>query len=123
MAAGWSATTADAALTAAVGTDAAFVQLHTGDPGAAGTSNVSSVTTRKAATWAAAAAGSVVTSNTQSWTNWAGTSPEIVTWISWWDMAAGGTFGGSAQLAAAETMLTGDTLELLSITISIPLAS
>src|SRR5258708_37543974 len=34
-----------------------FVQLHTGEPGAAGTSNVSSVTTRPAITWAAASAG------------------------------------------------------------------
>src|SRR5258708_14984626 len=34
-----------------------FVQLHTGEPGAAGSSNVSSVTTRPAITWAAASAG------------------------------------------------------------------
>lgn len=123
MTAGLSATTADEALNAAVATYAAFVQLHTGDPGASGTSNVSSVTTREAATWASASAGSVVTSDTQSWTAWAGTPGEIVTWITIWDMSSAGTFGGSMQLAAAETMNLGDTLELLSITISIPLAS
>src|SRR5258708_14861334 len=38
-----------------------FVQLHTGEPGAAGTSNVSSVTTRPAITWAAASAGAIAT--------------------------------------------------------------
>ena len=50
---GPSAAGADAMLTALVA-DAAWVQLHTGDPGTAGTSNVSSVTTRESVTWGSA---------------------------------------------------------------------
>ena len=123
MGAGLSATTANEALNAAVETYAAYVQLHTGDPGANGTNNVSSVTTREAATWASASGGSVVTSDTQTWSDWGGDNGEIITYISLWDMSSGGTFGGSLQLAASETMDTGDSLELLSITIIIPLAS
>jgi hypothetical protein len=41
-----------------------YVQLHTGDPGSAGTSNVSSVTTREAQTWGSASAGAVAATAT-----------------------------------------------------------
>jgi hypothetical protein len=123
MADGPSTANANLALNALTGTNQAYVQLHTGDPGSAGTSNVSSVTTRAAITWAAASGGSVVSSNTQTWSSWAGTNGEVVTDISFWSASSSGTFGGSMVLAAAETMHTGDSLELLSVTWSTPTAS
>ena len=124
MADGLSVAVADAALTTITGTDANNVQLHTGAPGSAGTANVSSVTTRPAVTWAAAAAGSIASNGTApAWTNWAGTSPETDTDISFWSASSAGTFGFSMQLSSPVTMHTGDSLTLTAITISIPTAS
>ena len=60
---GLSATVADSALDDMVGTNANDVQMHTGAPGASGTANVSSVTTREAVTWGSASGGSVAASN------------------------------------------------------------
>ena len=99
------------------------VQLHKGAPGSAGTSNVSSVTTREAVTWAAASGGSVAASNEPEWTNWAGTDPEIVTDLSFWSASTSGTFGFSMPLDSSVTMHVGDSLTLTDIDISIPTAS
>ncbi len=101
-----------------------FMKLHTGDPGAAGTANASSVTTRPAATFAAASGGAIAMNNTPTWAAWAGTSPETVTDISDWDANAAGNFLTSAALAANKTMQTGDTLTLATFTVSYaPLAA
>ena len=123
MADGLSGTVANAALNNIVGTNANDVQLHTGAPGANGTSNVSSVTTRKAVTWNSASAGSVSASNQPAWTSWAGTNGEIDTDISFWSASTSGTFGFSAQLSSSVTMNTGDSLTLTSVSVSIPVAS
>lgn len=120
---GLSTTNADLALTAAVGTNAAYAQLHTGDPGSAGTSNVSSVTTREAVTWASASAGSIAASNSPAWTSWAGTNGENVNDLSFWSLSSSGTFGLSMALASGVTMDTGDSLTLTSVTVSIAVAS
>lgn len=95
-----------------------FIKLHTGDPGAAGATAASSVTTRPSATFNAAAAGSIGMSNTPSWTSWAGTNGEVVTHISIWDANTAGTFLNSAALTASKTVNTGDTLTLSSLSIS-----
>lgn len=102
-----------------------FVQLHTGDPGASGTANVSSTTTRVAVNFAAASAGSQSANGTlPSWTNWAGTNGEIVTHISVWGASTSGTFYYSAALTASKTVNTGDTLNLTSLTVAFtPLAA
>ena len=123
MADGLSTTVANAALNNIVGTNAAFVQLHTGAPGAAGTTSVSSTTARQSVTWGAASAGSVSASNQPAWTNWAGTNGEIDTDISFWSASTNGTFGMSMVLSASVTMNTGDSLTLTSIQVSIPTAS
>src|SRR5580700_8898261 len=102
MADGLSTAVANAALGTITGTDAGFVQLHTGAPGANGTSNVSSVTTRPAVSWASASGGSISSSGTApAWSNWAGTSPETDTDISFWSANAAGTFGLSMQLSSS----------------------
>ena len=123
MADGLSTTVANAALNNIVGTNAAYVQLHTGAPGSAGTSNVSSVTTRVAVSWNSASGGSVSASTQPAWTSWAGTNGETDTDISFWSASSSGTFGLSMQLNASVTMDTGDSLTLTSISITIPTAS
>ena len=100
------------------GAAGSFIQLHTGDPGASGTANVSSVTTRPSQTWNAASAGSKSASGTPSWTSWAGTSPETVTDVSDWGASSAGTFYFSVQLTASKTVQTGDTLTLNSMSVS-----
>jgi hypothetical protein len=104
-----------------------FIQLHTnvGDPGASGTANVSSVTTRPSATWNAASAGSKsITSTFPSWASWAGTSPETVAYVSEWSASSAGTFLFSAALTATKTVQTGDTLTLSSLSVSLsPIAA
>lgn len=122
MADGVTAANANSALTTWTAS-AVFVQLHTGAPGAAGNSNVSSTTTRPAVAWNAASAGSITASNQPAWANWAGTNGEIDTDVSFWSLAAAGVFQFSAALSAPVTMGTGDTLTLTSITVSIPVAS
>jgi hypothetical protein len=101
-----------------------FVKLHTADPGSAGATAASSVTTRPSVTFNAASAGAVAASNTPTWATWAGTSPETVTHISVWDTATVGTFLYSVALTASKVVQTGDTLTLSSLSVSLaPLAA
>lgn len=126
MADGLSAAVAQAALNTVVGTDAAWVQLHTGAPGSAGTSNVSSNTTREAVSWNSASGSgpaTVTASSEPAWTNWAGTNGEVDTDLSFWSASSSGTFGFSMQLSASVTMDTGDSLTLTSLQVSMPTAS
>lgn len=133
MTVGLSATnTANAWLNVLRGTSAAtftgvttlFVQLHTGDPGASGTANVSSTTTRQAVNFAAASAGSQSITGTTQWTSWAGTNGEVVTHISVWGASTSGTFYYSAALSASKTVNTGDTLTLTTLTVALtPIAA
>lgn len=116
MTAGIAAASANSALDTWL--NSSFVQLHTGDPGAAGTANVSSVTTRPAPTYNAAASGSKSLSASPSWTSWAGTNGEIVTHISLWSASTGGTFKDSVPLTPSKTVNTGDTLTLSTHTVS-----
>jgi hypothetical protein len=102
-----------------------YAELHTGDPGSAGTSNASSVTTRVILAWSAASAGSkAITATLPAWTAWAGTNNEVVTHIAVWDALTSGNFLYSYALTASKTVGTGDTLTLTSHSISFtPLAA
>ena len=101
-----------------------YVKLHTGDPGANGTANASSVVTRPEVTFAAPANGSMAANNTPSWANWAGTNGEVVTHISIWDSATAGSLQFSVPLSASKTINTGDTLNLSSLTFALtPIAA
>lgn len=124
---GLSVAVANAALTNIVGTGWAFVGLFTGPPGVLGTSNVSTVTTRLSATWGSPSntsnVSSVAITNEPEWTSWAGSNGEVVTDTGWFSLATSGTFGGSIPLSASVTMDTGDSLTLLSASISLPSAS
>jgi hypothetical protein len=106
------------------GAAGSFIQLHTGDPGSAGTTAVSSVTTRPSASWSAASAGSKSMSGTVSWTSWAGTNGEVVSDVSDWSASSAGTFYFAVALAANKTVNTGDTLTLNTLSVSLaPLAA
>jgi hypothetical protein len=120
---GLAAAVANAALGNITGTDANDIQLHIGAPGSAGTSSVSSVTTRQAVTWGAAAGGVISASNLPAWTSWAGSNGEVVTDISFWSASSSGTFGLSMPLNSPVTMNTGDSLTLTSVSVTIPTAS
>lgn len=102
----------------------AFVKLHTGDPGSAGTSNAAAgSTTRPAVTHASPSAGSMSMNGTApSWTN--GGTSETITHISVWDSATAGNFLYSVALTASKAWASGDTLTLNSLTVALtPIAA
>lgn len=74
--------------TAYSGQSTAYMQLHIGDPGEAGTANVAAETTRKAVTFGAAASGAISNDAQIQWTNVAGT--EDYTHFSLWDASTNG---------------------------------
>lgn len=127
MAAGISATLANDWLNTLRNTSyveaAIYVGLHTGNPGTVGTTAVSSVTTRPAITFGAAAAGAMSLSNTPTWSSWAGTNGEVVSYVSVWDANTAGNFLFSAQLTASKTINTGDTFTLSTFTVTFTTAS
>jgi hypothetical protein len=101
-----------------------YAQLHTGDPGAAGTSNVSAETTRKLWDFASAASGSKSAQGTlPSWAAWTA-GPETITHVSVWSASSGGTFKYSYALTSSKSVANDDTLNLTSHTVSItPIAA
>lgn len=103
---------------------ALFEQLHVTDPGASGTSGVSSTTARQSIAWAGPSAGSMGLSTVPSWTSWAGTNGESVAGSSSWSASSAGTFYHSAQFTAPKTVNTGDTLSVATKTFALtPLAA
>jgi hypothetical protein len=116
MAVGLSAAVANAILnalcrsTAWTEPDAVWIQLHTGDPGAAGTSNVATETTRQQATFGTTASGGAI-SNTAAltWTNVAGS--EDYTHYSAWDAETDGNFLFSGTITA-NAVTAGDTFTI-----------
>lgn len=91
-------------------------QMHTADPGAAGTTAVSTgVATRQPVTWAAASAGSMALSASPSWT---ATGSDTLTHASVWSASSAGTFYASAALSASKTVAAADTFTLTTLTIS-----
>lgn len=100
---------------------ALYIQLHTADPGAAGTTSVAASSTRQAVTFGAAASGAIALSNSPAFT---GVSTETITHISVWDASTAGNFQWSSALTASKTINSGDTLTFTSVGISItPLAA
>lgn len=102
---------------------AVYVQLHTANPGTAGTTSISSTTTRVAATFGASTTGTQSMTNTPTWSSWAGTNGEVLTHISVWDNTTAGNFLWSAALSASKTINTGDTFTLNSSSVTFTTAS
>ena len=99
-----------------------YVKLHTGDPGAAGTSNPATETTRKSVSFAAASAGSLASDAAVTWTNIAGS--EDATHFTAWDNLSAGNFLFSGTITA-NPYTAGDTFTIASgaLTVSLTLAS
>lgn len=93
-----------------------YIQIHTGDPGPSGTANVSSMTTRKAATWTAAANGQITMASSLSWTL---AAKESISHISGWDALTSGNCLFTDELDEAKNLFSGDTLELPVATLQI----
>jgi hypothetical protein len=94
-----------------------FVQLHTADPGAAGTTAVSvGSTTRNAITWNAPSAGSMTLLSLSAWTN--GGTSETISHVSFWTASSAGTFLQSAALTVAQAWVSTNTLTLTTVTLS-----
>ena len=89
---------------------AVYAQPHTGDPGAAGTSNVSGETTRQQLSFGAASSRAMTSDAAATWTGVAAT--ETISWISIWDAAAAGNFLGRDQLASSSSVNAGDNFTL-----------
>jgi hypothetical protein len=93
-----------------------WVQLHKGDPGAAGTANTSAVTTRQQITWSAASGGSK--SQTSAPGTWSMTTTETISYVSFWTASTSGTFLDSASLTSPASVNNGDTVTLTTLTIA-----
>lgn len=99
-----------------------FIALHTGDPGASGTSNPSSNTARQSASFGAASNGVIALSATP--TAWTMTATETLSHISVWSASSGGAFLWSAVLSSPRGVASGDTVTLSTCTLQFtPLAS
>ena len=131
MTAGLSAVnTANAWLNTIRGTSAAtftgvttmFLQCHTADPGASGTTAVSTgIATRSAFNMNAGSSGSASLNATSSFS---ATGSDTITHISAWGASSAGTFYWSAALAASKSVTNGDTLNITAISFSLtPIAA
>lgn len=99
-----------------------WIKLHTGDPGAAGTSNAATETTRKQASFAAASNGTITTDADLQWTNVAGS--EDYSHFSAWTASTAGTFLFSGTITAnAVTAADTFTIPTGDLDLSIAVAS
>ena len=84
----------------------AYIQLHTADPGASGTTAVATETTRKAVSCSVAASGAITSDADIEWTSISGS--EDATHFSLWDASTSGNFIGSGTITA-NAYTAGDT--------------
>lgn len=99
-----------------------YIKLHTGDPGANGTANAATETTRKSASFSAASAGALASDADITWTNIAGS--QDATFFTAWDNASAGNFLFSGTISG-NAYTAGDTYVIPSgsLTASLTLAS
>ena len=100
----------------------AYVKLHVGDPGAAGTSNAATETTRKSVSFSAASNGALASDADVSWTNIAGS--QDATHFTAWDNETAGNFLFSGTITG-NAYTAGDTYTISSagLTVSLTVAS
>lgn len=95
---------------------ATYIKLHTADPGVAGATAASVVTTRQAATFSAASGGAIALSNSPSFTM---TGTETISHISVWDASSAGNFLWSAALTTSKSVVNTDTLTFTTLGVSL----
>lgn len=99
-----------------------YIQVHTADPGSAGTTGISvGSTVRLLVAFNAASGGSMTLSSIATWTN--GGTSETLTHISFWDASSGGTFLRSATLSSSQAWVSTNTYQLTTLTVSFPIAA
>lgn len=99
-----------------------WVKLHVGDPGAAGTANAATETTRQQATWGAAAGGSAANTGALTWTAIAGS--QDATHFTLWTASTAGSFGVSGTITANPYTAGDDYVVAIgAATVAFPLAS
>lgn len=99
-----------------------YVKLHTADPGANGTGNPATETTRKVVSFAASSAGTLTSDAAITWTNIAGS--EDATYFTVWDASTAGNFLFSGTITG-NPYTAGDTYTIPSgsLTVSLSVAS
>lgn len=99
-----------------------FMQAHTADPGASGTTAVSTgIATRTAMGFAAASAGSM---SLTAAVNFTATGADTISDVTIFSASTAGTFYASAALTANKTVANGDTLSVSTFTWSLaPIAA
>lgn len=99
-----------------------YMKLHIGDPGAAGTTNAATETTRKSVSFGAAASGAIANDVAITWTSIAGS--QDATHFSLWDNVSAGNFIGSGTITA-NGYTAGDTYNVAigAATLSLSVAS
>jgi hypothetical protein len=100
----------------------AYVKLHVGDPGANGTANPATETTRKAVSFSAASVGLLTSDAAITWTNIAGS--QDATYFTAWDSLTTGNFLFSGTITG-NPYTAGDTYTIPSgsLTVSLTVAS
>jgi hypothetical protein len=99
-----------------------YIKLHTGDPGANGTANAATETTRQEVTFASASAGAIASDAAVTWTNIAGS--QDATFFTAWDNVSAGNFLFSGSITG-NAYIAGDTYTIPSgsLTASLTVAS
>lgn len=77
-----------------------YIQLHTGAPGAAGTSNVAGNATRKAVSFGTAVSGEMSNDAAIEWSTSDVDTSEDYTHFTLWDASSSGNFLGSGTITA-----------------------
>ena len=94
-----------------------YIKLHTGDAGEDGVTNAATNTTRQAASWAAAASGSIAINASITWTNVSTT--ETYSHWSAWDASSAGNCLWSGALSSSASVTAGDTFQITALTLSL----
>ena len=94
---------------------ACYVQLHVGDPGANGTANTATETTRKSVSFAAASGGTMASDADVTWTNISGS--QDATHFTAWDGITDGSFLFSGTITG-NPYTAGDTYTISSGSLS-----
>ena len=89
-----------------------YIQLHTADPGASGTTAVATENTRKLISFAGAAGGTITSDTAITWTSVAGT--ETFSHYSVFDAATVGNFLWSDALVSSVAVTIGDDFSIAS---------
>jgi hypothetical protein len=101
-----------------------YVKLHTGAPGASGTSNAAAETTRKQAVFVTnSASRTIANTSALTWTAMAAT--ETITHVSLWDASSGGNCLHTGALSPTVNVISGGTLPIPvgSLTVNWTIAS